>query len=669
MANVIKTVMTYPLNGSTRDFNIPFEYLARKFVQVTLLGVDRKVLTLNTDYRFSTKTTITTTQAWGAAQGYTQIEIRRYTSATERLVDFTDGSILRAYDLNVSQIQTMHVAEEARDLTADTIGVNNEGHLDARGRRIVNLGNAVNDRDAVPFGQLKAMNQNAYDSMNKALQYRNESETLKNQTQGFRNEAEQFRNQASVSQQNAAASQAAAKTSETNAQVSAQNAAGSNASALTAANNAKTSETNAKTSEVNAKASEDRAKLYADDVHANVASYGANPVGSVVMSPTGKGMPGYLPLDGSKFDEKVYPELYSYLGTNILPDWRNRYIKMADTIDKVGTKGAWGLKAISGAVAVAAGMHTHAITVAAGGNHTHSASTGEAGDHTHGLDVGVGGEAGNVYRINQARHAVSTANDRVKAAGKHTHTVSVAAAGNHTHTATAAQDGSHTHGVSIPAQGSGQNEMDHVKAWFWIKAFGTTNSEQMAQVSKELENIRTAVNTANDAKTAVGGFQGRLDTLSDKVGVLESPAAYERILVHEAYNITYGTSKNTVIEGCNHTTIMDALIKAGRIPSGTTIATVMLTIEFYNTPIGLYSVRASAPVQLYTAITNDARWYLTRASIGGHAANCEGIDMGTVLRSQAGSGLAGIGFNIVGSTKPNTQAVGNIKVYASVIHW
>lgn len=189
MANVIKTVLTYPLDGSTRDFNIPFEYLARKFVVVTLIGVDRKVLTLNTDYRFATRTTISLTKSWGTADGYTTIELRRVTSTTDRLVDFTDGSILRAYDLNVAQIQTMHVAEEARDLTADTIGVNNDGHLDARGRRIVNLANAVDDRDAVPFGQLKTMNQNSWQARNEALQFRNEAETFRNQAEGFKNES------------------------------------------------------------------------------------------------------------------------------------------------------------------------------------------------------------------------------------------------------------------------------------------------------------------------------------------------------------------------------------------------------------------------------------------------------------------------------------------------
>lgn len=267
MARVIKTVLTYQLNGSTREFNIPFEYLTRKFVAVTLLGKDRKELVMNTDYRFATRTTISTTRAWGPTDGYTQIEIRRNTSATERLVDFTDGSILRAYDLNVAQIQTMHIAEEARDLTADTIGVNNDGDLDARNRRIVNVANAVNDRDAVPFGQLKAMNNNAYDSMNKALQYRNEAEGFKNQAATSKNQTEQLKNQAAASQGAAANSQAAAKASETSA-------AASKAAAANSQTAARTSEVNAKTSETNANASAVRADQWANKPHGQVVADG-----------------------------------------------------------------------------------------------------------------------------------------------------------------------------------------------------------------------------------------------------------------------------------------------------------------------------------------------------------------------------------------------------------
>lgn len=155
MAQAPRTTMTYKLDGANRDFQLPFEYLARKFVQVTLVGVDRKVLTLNIDYRFTQRTIITLTKNWGPSDGYSLIEVRRYTSATERLVDFSDGSILRAYDLNTSQVQSLHIAEEGRDIATDTIGVNNDGNLDARGRKIVNVADGTGDFDAVNLRQQK----------------------------------------------------------------------------------------------------------------------------------------------------------------------------------------------------------------------------------------------------------------------------------------------------------------------------------------------------------------------------------------------------------------------------------------------------------------------------------------------------------------------------------
>jgi hypothetical protein len=168
-----KTVLTYPLNGAQKDFPIPFEYLARKFVVVTLIGKTRQVLTLNSDYRFTARTAITTTKAWGPGDLFTSIELRRVTSATERLVDFADGSILRAYDLNTSQVQSLHIAEEARDLTADTIGVNNDGDLDARGRKIVNVADGVLDGDAVNMGQNRRWSESALNQANRSEQQAN----------------------------------------------------------------------------------------------------------------------------------------------------------------------------------------------------------------------------------------------------------------------------------------------------------------------------------------------------------------------------------------------------------------------------------------------------------------------------------------------------------------
>ncbi|ALO80003.1 tail fiber protein [Pseudomonas phage PPPL-1] len=193
MATTPKTVRTYPLNSIARDFTIPFEYLARKFVVVTLIGATRRELVLNTDYRFSTATMITTNKAWGPSDNFTLIEIRRLTSASERLVDFADGSILRAYDLNISSVQSLHIAEEARDLTADTISVNNDGQLDARARRIVNLADAIDDGDAVNLRMQKvwagsALNQ-AQAAANSAIASNVGAENSRNSAQASANSA------------------------------------------------------------------------------------------------------------------------------------------------------------------------------------------------------------------------------------------------------------------------------------------------------------------------------------------------------------------------------------------------------------------------------------------------------------------------------------------------
>ena len=246
MATTPKTVRTYALDGTKKDFTIPFEYLARKFVVVTLIGATRRELILNTDYRFTTPTTITTIRAWGPGDNFDLIEIRRLTSATERLVDFADGSILRAYDLNISQVQSLHIAEEARDLTADTIGVNNDGNLDARARRIVNLADAVDDGDAVNLRQQKQWAGSALNSANASAASASASEASRQ----------------------AAAAQAQA------ALVSAQNAAGSNSNAYTHANNSASSASASQASRVASEAARDLSQAWASKAEDSVVASG-----------------------------------------------------------------------------------------------------------------------------------------------------------------------------------------------------------------------------------------------------------------------------------------------------------------------------------------------------------------------------------------------------------
>lgn len=215
-----KTVATYDLNGSTREFDFAFDYLARSFVKVSLIGTERVVLQVGTDYTFVSANRIRTNVIYGAPD-YQQIEIRRETSTTDRLVDFQDASILRADDLDLSQLQVLHVAEEAREAATETIGVNNAGELDARGRRIVNVAAPrPGTNDAVSIGFYQS-------DVNGVFQ--------------AKAAAESARDAAQASQTSAASSASAANTSRTQAASSATAAAGSATTASTKASEASAS--------------------------------------------------------------------------------------------------------------------------------------------------------------------------------------------------------------------------------------------------------------------------------------------------------------------------------------------------------------------------------------------------------------------------------------------
>lgn len=139
------TIYSYNLTGG-RVFPVAFEYLARRFVKVTLVGTSRQEMQLNVDYRFISKTEIETTIAWTPGEFQT-LEIRRVTSSTDRLVNFTDGSILRSQDLNISQIQAIHIAEEGRDVAENSM-ISGGFFWDALGLPIKNVGNPSLPTDA-----------------------------------------------------------------------------------------------------------------------------------------------------------------------------------------------------------------------------------------------------------------------------------------------------------------------------------------------------------------------------------------------------------------------------------------------------------------------------------------------------------------------------------------
>ena len=68
------------------------------------------------------------------------------------------------------------------------------------------------------------------------------------------------------------------------------------------------------------------------------------PIGTLISQYKKKPLSGYLYCDGSTFDENVYPALYMYLGTNVLPDYRECVMVGAEqnTTDTIATHDVYG---------------------------------------------------------------------------------------------------------------------------------------------------------------------------------------------------------------------------------------------------------------------------------------------------------------------------------------
>lgn len=233
MAN---TVVVYPGDGVTRQFTVPFDYLNRTFVHVYLNDIEE---THGTTWSFISPTVIERSAAPLVGETLT---IRRVTS-TNRIVDFKDASVLRSLDLNTSQIQVLHIAEEAKDMTVDTISTDIYGNLDARWRRITHIANPVEDGDALNYGTYKA-------DLNGAAVARDRAETAATKAEAS---AVTSKNWADAASSHKVAAEGSATTASTAA-----------TTATNAADAAATSASKAETSALTAHARADAAKSHAD---------------------------------------------------------------------------------------------------------------------------------------------------------------------------------------------------------------------------------------------------------------------------------------------------------------------------------------------------------------------------------------------------------------------
>jgi len=142
----------------TLTFNFPFLYIQKKFVCVKIRDSSNKEteLTYGTDY---TVNDLTITLVSAPAVGTTLIIYRQ--TATDKIVDWNDGSILLATNMTLEGTQLLHLQEEQQDyLTANSIAaknVSNESVWEGNGKRLSDIADPTDEQDAVTKAYMESV--------------------------------------------------------------------------------------------------------------------------------------------------------------------------------------------------------------------------------------------------------------------------------------------------------------------------------------------------------------------------------------------------------------------------------------------------------------------------------------------------------------------------------
>ena len=149
MAIPLRATIQITADGVQTVFGFNFDYLRASFVKVKLNGVSAYVYC--DDYLVTNRTIEFVTPP----SKDDVITIYRETP-TDRLVAFTEGSVLKATDLSINQVQTIHILEETLDTIYQTsMSQDTDGNWDAKDKRIVNVRDPINPQDAVTYQFLK----------------------------------------------------------------------------------------------------------------------------------------------------------------------------------------------------------------------------------------------------------------------------------------------------------------------------------------------------------------------------------------------------------------------------------------------------------------------------------------------------------------------------------
>lgn len=130
--------------AGNRSFAVPFAYLRKEHVEVKADGVTIAFTWVDNQNILTNVAPVV-----GAV-----VLVKRVTP-TDVQVDFTDGSTLTEKELDLAYLQNLYLAQERIDDAEDTMKIGDDGHWDARNRRIRDMADPVNAQDAVTKSYLE----------------------------------------------------------------------------------------------------------------------------------------------------------------------------------------------------------------------------------------------------------------------------------------------------------------------------------------------------------------------------------------------------------------------------------------------------------------------------------------------------------------------------------
>ena len=208
-----KATIFYEWEQGKSAYNFPFPYLSKQFVKVRVDHANAStLLEYNRDYTIEGQT-LTLTPVHPFVSGATLCIYRQ--TPTGSLVDFSDGSLLLASEMDRLSTQLLHVEEENSDLIASTgMFADDDNSWQGQGRRIKNLSDPVDAHDAVTLSHLdkvgiarreeiEAVAARAEQAVSTAEQHRDKANEASNMAEAAKTAAEKAARDANSSEASA----------------------------------------------------------------------------------------------------------------------------------------------------------------------------------------------------------------------------------------------------------------------------------------------------------------------------------------------------------------------------------------------------------------------------------------------------------------------------------